>query len=72
MILLLFACFISVLGLVGSIGYWFLKSPDEAAAKTKPSDEPSVFFETPHETAEDAGFLRNLGRGWTPKPRRQE
>ena len=68
MILLLFACFISVLGLVGGIGYWFLKSPGEGASQTKPSDEPSVFFETPNETPEDAGFLRNLGRGWAPKP----
>ena len=68
MILLLAACFISVLGLVGSIGYWFLKSPDEAADETKPSDEPSVFFETPNEMPEEAGFLRNLGRGWAPKP----
>ncbi len=68
MILLLLACFISVLGLVGSIGYWFLKSPDEADAKTKPADEPCVFFETPNETPEEAGFLRNLGRGWAPKP----
>ena len=68
MILLLVACFISVLGLVGSIGYWFLKSPDEADAETKPADEPSVFFETPNETPEEAGFLRNLGRGWAPKP----
>lgn len=68
MILLLFACFISVLGLVGGIGYWFLKSPDEGASQTKPADEPSVFFETPNETPEEAGFLRNLGRGWAPKP----
>ena len=27
-----------------------------------------MFFETPHETPEEAGFLRNLGRGWAPKP----
>ncbi len=68
MILLLAACFISVLVLVGVIGYWFLTSPAKAEPKTTAAAEPSVFFETPNETPDEAGFLRNLGRSWAPKP----
>ena len=67
MILLLIACFISVLLLVGGIGYWFVTSPAKAEPKAKVDDEPSVLCETPKETAEDPGLLREIGRHWTPK-----
>lgn len=69
MLLLLLACFISVLALVGGIGYWFITSPDKAEPKPKrPVEEPNVFFEKPNETPDEPGLLREIGRHWTPKP----
>ncbi len=69
MILLLIACFIFVLLLVGGVGYWFLTSPAKTEPTPKqPAHEPSVFFEAPKETREEDGFLRGLGRNWNPKP----
>lgn len=68
MILLLVLCFISVLGLVGGIGYWFMTKPEKAEPKPKhPTDEPNVFLETPAEAQEEPGLLREVGRRWKPK-----
>jgi tight adherence protein C len=68
MILLLVTCFISVLALVGGIGYWFLTSPAKAEPRPKhPVDAPNVFFEAPSDAPEDPSFLRELGRQWKPK-----
>ncbi len=67
MIWLLIACFISVLALVGGIGYWFLTSPEKPQPKPKyPVDEPNVFLDTPPETPDEPGLLRELGRHWKP------
>lgn len=68
MILLLSACFISVLLLVGGIGYWFVTSPPKPEPKAKAVDEPSVLFEAPREANEEPGLLREVGRLWQPKP----
>ncbi|MBY0505055.1 MAG: type II secretion system F family protein [Bryobacteraceae bacterium] len=67
MILLLAACFISVLGLVAGIGYWFLTSPAKAEPKAKVVDEPSVFYEAPKPVTDEANLLRDIGRHWAPK-----
>ncbi len=67
MILLLVGCFISVLLLVGGVGYWFLTSPEKAESKAKEEDAPSVFLETPAPAPNDSGFLQEIGRNWAPK-----
>jgi len=67
MILLLVACFLSVLLMVGGVGYWFVTSPAKAEPKAEEEDVPSVLRETPKEIAEEPGLLRELGRYWTPK-----
>ena len=67
MIWILVACFISVLALVGGIGYWFVTSPEKAEPKAKyAADEPNVFLETPAETPDEPSLLRELGRQWKP------